>query len=342
MIKNSLILILVLITVVWAAVFSIHYVRAQQEPITDTITATVKIELCGDEVAEGSEECDRTDLKSQTCIGLGGYDGGDLSCTDNCTYDMSACTIGGVPLPAGGEVSRRAKIILQGKAYPSAKITVLKDGQIVNLITADSQANFRVQIINLTTGTYTFGLWAEDNQGRKSVTVTFTRSVTSGKTTIISGIFLPPTIEIEKNGLEKGEALNISGQTAPESEVSIFIDSGDVEIIKETKAETDGTWFYIFDTSVLEAGVYTLRAKATSLEGLLSSYSKVLRFYYIVEEIPEVVCPNADLNGDGRVSLVDFSILLYYWGTDNACCDQNQDWVVGLPDFSIMMYYWTG
>ena len=115
-----------------------------------------------------------------------------------------------------------------------------------------------------------------------------------------------------------------------------------MEIIKETKAETDGTWFYIFDTSVLEAGVYTLRAKATSLEGLLSSYSKVLRFYYIVEEIPEVVCPNADLNGDGRVSLVDFSILLYYWGTDNACCDQNQDWVVGLPDFSIMMYYWTG
>ena len=56
----------------------------------------------------------------------------------------------------------------------------------------------------------------------------------------------------------------------------------------------------------------------------------------------EAACPNADLNKDGRVNLTDFSILLYYWGTDNACADQNQNGIVDLVDFSIMMFYWTG
>ena len=56
----------------------------------------------------------------------------------------------------------------------------------------------------------------------------------------------------------------------------------------------------------------------------------------------EAVCAEADLNGDGRVNITDFSILLYHWGTDNECADQNQNGVVDLIDFSVMMYYWTG
>jgi len=53
-------------------------------------------------------------------------------------------------------------------------------------------------------------------------------------------------------------------------------------------------------------------------------------------------CAGADLNHDGRVNITDFSILLYYWGTNNACADQNHDGTVDLTDFSIMMFYWTG
>jgi len=40
--------------------------------------------------------------------------------------------------------------------------------------------------------------------------------------------------------------------------------------------------------------------------------------------------------------LVDFSILLYNWGTANSAADINGDGTVSLADFSIMMYYWTG
>lgn len=334
MAKNSLIFILVLVVVAGAAVFSVHYVRAQQAG-SDVLTATVKIGVCGDGVAEGDEECDTNDdLKGQTCIGLG-YDGGTLRCLA-CTFDISGCTIE----PAGGGGFSRPRVIFRGKAYPSAKITILKDGQVADLITADPQANFRARITNLTTGTYTFGLWAEDNKRRRSITITFTKSVTSGETTTISGIFLPPTIELEKISLGRGEFLNVLGQTAPKSELTISIDLDEQEMIGKTKAESDGTWSYSFNTSVLEEGSHIIKVRA-ALEGLESSYSKVLSFY-IEEVVPFVVCPNADLNKDGRVNLVDFSILLYYWGKDNACCDQNQDRVVGLQDFSIMMYYWTG
>ena len=49
-----------------------------------------------------------------------------------------------------------------------------------------------------------------------------------------------------------------------------------------------------------------------------------------------------DLNGDGKVNLIDFSILLFYWGSDNACADQNSNGKVDLVDFSILLYNWTG
>jgi hypothetical protein len=50
----------------------------------------------------------------------------------------------------------------------------------------------------------------------------------------------------------------------------------------------------------------------------------------------------ADLNKDGKVNLVDFSILLVYWKTSDANADINSDGAVNLGDFSIMLFYWTG
>ena len=62
------------------------------------------------------------------------------------------------------------------------------------------------------------------------------------------------------------------------------------------------------------------------------------------EEVP-IECWGADLNKDGKVSLIDFSILLYWWDKlpfVDPCIDINQDDNVNLPDFSIMLYHWTG
>jgi hypothetical protein len=50
----------------------------------------------------------------------------------------------------------------------------------------------------------------------------------------------------------------------------------------------------------------------------------------------------SDLNRDGKVNLVDFSILLFNWKGSDAVADINQDGTVSLTDFSIMLANWTG
>ncbi len=49
---------------------------------------------CGNGLQESGEDCDAFDLGGATCEGLG-YDGGNLGCNPDCSYDASACTICG-------------------------------------------------------------------------------------------------------------------------------------------------------------------------------------------------------------------------------------------------------
>ncbi|MFC1663757.1 hypothetical protein ACFL0A_01380 [Patescibacteria group bacterium] len=344
--RNSLIFLFI-VAIFFGLVLSPIFLFSQ-ETLAKTVETSLIVTVstpCGNGVQEGSEQCDGSDLGGQTCVGLG-YVSGTLSCQANCTFDTSNCVSGGGGGGGGTPYvpPSATKVIVQGKAYPLSLITILQDGRVVTTTIADSQANFKVEITNITAGVCTFGVWGEDIEGRKSITFSFTTSVTSGMTTTISGIFLPPTIDLEDITLEKGEPLSILGQTAPESDVNIFVSSSNPEIVKKTKAEADGTWFYSFDTSILEEGTHTTRSKATSPEGLLSTFSQILSFYLGIEAptTPENICPMADLNNDGRTNLIDFSILLYWWGKYNACADQNGNRIVDLPDFSIMMYWWTG
>lgn len=284
----------------------------------------------GDSQSEYGEECD---------------DGNNTS-GDGCSSD---CKTEAAPSPppsgGGGGVTvpppAPTKVIIKGKAYPLSSITILQDGRVAVATIADSQANFIAEITDITPGVWSFGVWAEDEAGRKSLTFTFTTSISKGVITTLSGIFLPPTIDLERTRLQRGETLNILGQTTPKSEVSIFIHSPGPEIIRKIEAEIDGTWFYPFDTTPLEEGSHTTRAKAQSPDELISTFSRTLAFN-IGKEIVGVI-KKADTNEDGRVNLVDFSILLYNWGVPkNPDVDLNSDGEVNLIDFSIMLYWWTG
>jgi len=46
--------------------------------------------LCGNNMAEGEEDCDGTDLRGETCVSRG-FDGGTLGCTSGCRFDTSDC-----------------------------------------------------------------------------------------------------------------------------------------------------------------------------------------------------------------------------------------------------------
>jgi len=59
--------------------------------ISDLISATVKISICGNGIIEGGEDCEGEDLGGATCESLG-YGPGILACDIACTFDTSGCS----------------------------------------------------------------------------------------------------------------------------------------------------------------------------------------------------------------------------------------------------------
>lgn len=231
-----------------------------------------------------------------------------------------------------------AKVIFEGRAYPDAFLTLLKNGMVAATFFAESSGLFAKEITGFPGGNYAFGIWAEDTEGRKSITLSFRATILGGVTTTISGIFIPPTIETSLTQVEIGKELNILGQVFPKSLVKIFISSE--EIVKRTTADEDGKWTYKLNTSSLKEGRYEVKARAIHEDGEMSPLSQTLSFLVLTR-----ACQGADLNLNGRVDIVDFSILLYFWGQSNpadSCSDTNFDGIVDIVDFSIMMYWWTG
>ncbi len=240
--------------------------------------------------------------------------------------------------PGGGAIYiPPTKVVFEGRAYPAAILTLLKNDRVTATFSAESSGLFKKELSGVPEGTYTFGIWAEDTEGRRSVTQSFTIDLVRGTTTTISGIFVPPTIELGLARVGWGDKVNILGQVFPESQVNIFISPR--EIVKETIASLEGKWLYQLDTSPLNEGEYKVRAKAFFGDGEQSPFSQTLSLSVSVK------CKGADLNFDDKINIIDFSILLYFWQStspENVCVDINQDGIVDLTDFSIMMYQWTG
>jgi len=241
----------------------------------------------------------------------------------------------------GGPSPRITKVIFKGRAYPLAFLTILRNGDVAATFFAEESGLFERELTGIAGGIYNFSIWAEDTKGRKSVTLSFTVSVISGMTTTISGIFISPTISLTPTQVEKGGKVNIFGQVFPQSQVNIFISSK--ELVKEVVATPEGDWNFELDTTPLEIAEHYAKAQALYREGEQSAFSQSLSF--LVLKKGALICQGADLNFDGKVNIVDFSILLYFWWQtkpQNICADINFDGIVNIIDFSIMMYYWTG
>ena len=239
-------------------------------------------------------------------------------------------------------------VILSGWAYPDSDVVILKDGTEEGLAKSDANAFFGAFLADLSQGVYTFGLWSTDSKNRRSLTYSTTFWIDDGTQTTVSDIIIPPTIELGKNSLSSGEALSVFGQSAPNKSVEVWLfpqkegQLKDEEIVKKSGVTgPTGEWSVSMDTTGLK-GIYRVKAKSMINGVGESGFSQIIDLSIGAPAVPAEECAGADLNKDGRVNITDFSILLYWWGTDNACADQNHNGTVDLIDFSIMMYYWTG
>lgn len=346
-------------------------------------TTTVYVSICGNGIVDPGEVCDdgtdngqyATSSAGKNCLpdcsGYGPYcgdgilqeaygeqcDDGALNGTpgDGCSATCQIVSTAPLPGPGtspsgGGSYSPGAytppnptEVIIEGTAYPESSVNILDDGATIGLVKADSSGDFYFSTTNVSPGVATFGFWAQDSDGLKSIALTTTVTITANAATTISGEYLPPTITINKRQLQKGDTLTISGQSAPSVTVETHIHSGN-NIVVTTSTDTGGNWKILFDTSPLQNNeLHTVDADFVTTANGASARSEVSQSVsFFVGAGSASKSYLADLNGDGKVNLADFSILLYYWGTNYPPAEFDGGSKVDLQDLSIMLYYWTG
>lgn len=241
------------------------------------------------------------------------------------------------PPPQSFQVSVSGTVLgtsvsFSGFSSPNAFITLQEDGNVAGTFLANSDGTFSYTLTAQQTGSHNYGLYVTDGQGRVTPTYGFVLTLYPMTETLVSDILLPTTIDVTTGqGGGAGQNVNLFGSAYENSQVTLFVHSN--TFTETTTPGTDGNWSHILAT-YLNTGSHTAYAMLNMQNGLQSINSSTVNF--------NVSCGIADLNCDGRVNLTDFSILMYYWGTNNQIADINQDGIVDLSDFSIMMFYWTG
>jgi len=248
---------------------------------------------------------------------------------------------GGYVPPSGPQ------IIFDGTAYPKSEVTLLKDAQIVASTIASTNASFRIILNNVSSGNYIFSLYSEDKEGNRSSLLTFPLTVTPEASLKVDSIFISPTISTDKIEVKRGESITVFGQSAPQAEILISVNSDEEHFVK-TIARDNGSYLYYFDTAILDYGSHYTKAKSSLGNILVSNQSQAINFTVgtktVMRPAKEERIIKVDLNSDSRINLVDFSIAAYWYKrpSPSSKVDFNNDGKVNLVDFSILAYYWTG
>lgn len=346
--KKFIILFFTLFSIFIAGwVFNIFLVSVERSDARDVRISVEVVGRCGNGTKDSGEQCDGNDLGGESCVSLG-YGGGALGCKSDCTFDTSACTAGG---RGGGDIlPSGTKVVFSGIAYPGSKVILLKDAQIVASVLADPSAAFNISLSGLSAGSYIFTIYSEDDAGRRSLLKVYPMTLTFGASVTVNNIFIAPTIEVDKSEVKRGDSVAIFGQSAPSAEITVVVNSEE-EFLGKTTADENGAYLYNFDTSQLDMGEHLTKSKAAK-DGTISSFSRAISFLVGTKNIMAGLGKKAlkgDLNNDGRVNLVDFSIAAYWYKRPISAAFApkeaerlNGDGRVDLADFSIMAFYWTG
>lgn len=312
-------------------------------------TCTAFAPYCADQILQAlyGEECD---------------DGNNLSgdnCTNVCKQEVAPTATGTPPTPpppppatsgglgaASGNflLTAPTKVIIDGKASIGAYVYILKDGKQIGVVPANTKGEFHYEVSGLTPGPTVFGFWSEDSKKTKSITLTTTFQVVQSAVTTLSGILLPPTISLEKKTVALGEKLNLSGETLPDALLFTSVDSTPTSATG-IAALPDGKWSISLDTAGLKnESLHSVKAQSEIIQSdkkpKRTGFSQSIGFYVGTKDVGTVI--SSDVNNDGKINIVDFSILLFYWGTSEITVDFNNDGKVNLTDFSILLFNWTG
>lgn len=255
------------------------------------------------------------------------------------TVSISA-VVGGIPaIDNGGGSGNQSGVRFSGLAYPGAVVSVLKRDSTIVTTVANNKGAFTIFVPE--TSWQLFTLFATDVAGRKSTLLNFPTILYNGIITDISGIRFAPTIDTDKLSVKKGDFLTIEGASLPSTDVEVTFD-GPEERIFSLGSNNKGVYNITLPASFSE-GEYILRARYSGDSRTSKAVKITIGTASILRTEASSNIPG-DCNFDQRVTLIDFSVLAYWYGKNNPpkCVDANADGIINLVDFSILAFYWNG
>lgn len=257
------------------------------------------------------------------------------------------------PLPPGTpeeeELPPETTFIIQGYGPPESTLRVLQDGLLLQTMTTNADGTFTMIVTDADPGVHVFSLFAIDEEGRQTSALTMSVDIVAESSTQVTQVVLPPTMEVTETTVDAGELIVVRGSGVPQSQIVFGLFFGRSPRFSTTTADATGNYIYYLETN-LTPGAYQLQVQtaiSTPERVLVSSRSE--RVDLVVAS--PVLRGRADLDIDGTVDIVDFSILLL-WYHEQAVGrtppdrpakspDLNGDGRFTLIDFSIMAFYWT-
>lgn len=233
---------------------------------------------------------------------------------------------------------------ISGKGAPGMLVAFLENNVAIGTCMVDGNGDFNQVLNGLSPNEHRFLIYGTDSQNRYTPSVEIDVFIRAYVLTVISGILLPPTIELDKTEIEAGESITVSGNGTPGYSVTIYTEAP-IENFT-TNVNASGDYSYTIDTTtdwdLGDHKAYSILQDDIGNNSLFSfdALFKVVDDSSGDNDHPDCDVTTGDLNCDSHVNLTDFSILLYYWGTSDPFGDVDGDGRVNLIDFSIMMYYW--
>lgn len=243
--------------------------------------------------------------------------------------------------PNGSAVLYASNVVLSGWTAPQSTVRIMRDGVLEKSVQARLDGSFRADITGLERGLYTFAASTLDPDGTRSATVSTTLTLTQGTNNTVTDIMIPPTIALDTESVAKGEDAQVRGRGVPNARVDISVTPfGGTPTVLTSTTTPAGAWSLLIPARLLPEGTAAVKARVSAGFARQSSYGSTL--YLGVGGPPVKPQTGAtDLSGDGKVNLIDFSIMLTGWGKAGPG-DINGDGTVNLADFSILLFAWTG
>lgn len=186
-------------------------------------------------------------------------------------------------------------VTVVGQASPEAQITFMLEDTVIGTTQASLYGNFSKVLNNFPIGIYELKIYATDTLDNTTSTIKKSVASVAHYDVSINRLILPPTIEVNKNNVEYGDEVRLSGKTVPDSLVSIFFFNDKQS--KTVISDSEGHWSTTIQASKYDAKKYQIYARTFISDGKKSDKSETI--------VLEIIDPDADDNSSSSSDSTD-------------------------------------